>query len=75
MYRADLFVSAGFRLNLTLKSKRHGKFKNEEYPPISSIITLPKNIFAGVIFHSEILIFNIPGLQAHYFFKANEKPA
>lgn len=67
-----LFVPAGFRLNLTLKSKRHGKFKNEEYPPISSIITLPKNIFAGVTFHSEILIFNLPNLKPHYFY--HEKP-
>ncbi|CAG8841727.1 38203_t:CDS:2, partial [Gigaspora margarita] len=43
-----LFVPAGFCLNLTLKSKRLEKFDNGTYPPISSRITLPKNIFPGV---------------------------
>lgn len=68
-----LFVPAGFCLNLTLKSKRCLKFANGEYPPISSRITLPKNIFEGVVFHSEILIFNIPDLQPHYFFSPVSK--
>ena len=68
-----LFVPAGFRLNLTLASKRHAKFEQGQYPPISSIITLPKNIFAGIIFHSEILIFNIPNLQPHYFYSNNHE--
>lgn len=62
-----LFVPAGFCLNLTLKSKRLAKFDNGTYPPIASRITLSKNIFPGVIFHSEILIFNIKGLKNHYF--------
>ncbi len=62
-----LFVPIGFRLNLTLKSKRWLKLTNGTYPPISSLITLPKNIFPGVVFHSEILIFNIKGLKSHYF--------
>jgi N-6 DNA Methylase len=63
-----LFAPIGFRMNLTLESKRHQKFTNGTYPAISSLITLPKNIFPGVTFHSEILIFNIPNLEAHYFF-------
>jgi type I restriction enzyme M protein len=63
-----LFVPAGFCLNLTLESERHRKFDQGEYPPISSRITLPKNIFPSVVFHSEILIFNIPNLQPHYFY-------
>lgn len=62
-----LFVPVGFCLNLTLKSERYLKFVNGAYPPIASRITLPKNIFPGVVFHSEILIFNIPNLQPHYF--------
>jgi type I restriction enzyme M protein len=64
-----LFVPAGFCLNLTLESKRLEKFNNGTYPPISSRITLPKNIFPEVVFHSEILIFNLKGLKAHYFYK------
>ncbi|KLL03745.1 MAG: putative R/M system DNA methylase [Mycoplasmataceae bacterium RV_VA103A] len=64
-----LFVPMGFRANLTLTSKRKMKFETGEYPPIVSFISLPKNIFPGVIFHSEILIFNIKGLEGHYFYK------
>lgn len=62
-----LFAPVGFCSNLTLESKRLEKFENGTYPPIVSRITLPKNIFEGVIFHSEILIFNIKGLKGHYF--------
>ena len=69
-----LFVPAGFCLNMTLQSQRLEKFENGTYPPIVSRITLPKNIFPGVVFHSEILIFNIPSLQAHYFYKPHEPP-
>jgi type I restriction enzyme M protein len=67
-----LFAPIGFRMNLTLQSKRLEKFDNGIYPPIASLIALPKNIFEGVIFHSEILIFNIKGLKSHYFYKPNE---
>jgi len=62
-----LFAPVGFCANLTQESRRFKKFVNGTYPPISSVITLPKNIFEGVIFHSEILIFNIPKLKPHYF--------
>jgi len=63
----------GFCGNLTLSSSRLEKFNNGTYPPIKSVITLPKNIFEGVIFHSEILIFNIPGLKSHYFLPKNHE--
>jgi len=61
-----LFVPMGFRLNRT-------KFNSNHYPPISSIISLPRDIFPQVEFHTEILIFNIKGLQPHYFFKPYEQ--
>ena len=64
-----LFTPIGFRLNLTFESGRYQKLTNGTYPEISSQITLPKNIFPKVIFHSEILIFNIKGLKNHYFYK------
>jgi len=64
-----LFAPYNFRLPWKSDSKRLGKFLRGEYPPIASIISLPtKGLWAGVIFHSEILIFNIPNLQPHYFF-------
>jgi hypothetical protein len=67
-----LFAPIGFRLNLTLQSKRWVKFTAKKYPPITTIISLPKNIFPEIVFHSEILIFNIPNLAPHYFY--HEKP-
>ncbi|AGM25250.1 N-6 DNA methylase [Spiroplasma chrysopicola] len=62
-----MFTPYGFRLNQTVVSKRWQKFLHHTYPEISSIISLPKNIFKNVLFHSEILIFNIKGLKPHYF--------
>ena len=67
------FAPVGFCANLTLNNKRHEKFENGTYPPISSRITLPKNIFEGVVFHSEILIFNLQGLKSHYFLPKNHE--
>jgi len=63
-----LFAPYGLRLNQTIKSSRWQRFTDGTYPPISSIISLPKDIFPSVLFHSEILIFNRPDLQGHYFF-------
>jgi len=64
-----LFTPYGMRFNLTLESRRLERFDNGEYPEITSIITLPKNVYnfdsknieqsdskKGVIFHSEILL-------------------
>ena len=62
-----LFSPYGLRLNLTERSKRWHMFKAGAYPKISCIISLPKNVFDNVLFHSEILIFNVKGLDAHYF--------
>jgi hypothetical protein len=30
-------------------------------------VSLPLDIFPGVEFHAEILIFNVKGIDAHYF--------
>lgn len=60
-----LFAPMGFRLNLTVKSARWNWLKDTI--DIASIISLPKNCFNEVIFHTEILIFNIPELKPHYF--------
>jgi hypothetical protein len=64
-----LFAPYGMRLNQSLSSKRWQKFTNGEYPKISSIIALPKDIYSDVLFHSEILIFYIPDLDPHYFYQ------
>ena len=63
-----MFTPYGFRLNQMTNSKRWQKFINGDYPPITTIISLPKNIFEGILFHSEVLIFNIKNLKGHYFY-------
>ena len=63
-----LFTPYGFRLNQRIGGRRRERFINGEYPPIVSIISLPLDVFKGIVFHSEILIFNIDGLKPHYFY-------
>ena len=63
-----LFTPYGLRLNQCEDSRRWRKFVSGIYPEINSIISLPKNVFDGILFHSEILIFNITGLKGHYFY-------
>jgi hypothetical protein len=62
-----MFTPYGFRLNQSLNSKRWKCFSNGEYPEITSIVSLPKDVFQNVLFHSEILLFNLPQLKGHYF--------
>ena len=68
-----MFTPYGFRLNQSLNSKRWMKFTNDEYPPITGIVALPKDVFKDVLFHSEVLIFNLKLPQAHYFLKNNHE--
>ena len=35
--------------------------------PITSIVTLPHDVFGSVKVHSEILLFNMPKLKPHHF--------
>lgn len=61
-----MIVPHGFRLNLTAKSERY-RWMLFEGPQITSIVSLPHNVFPGVRFHTEILMFNIKGLRPHYW--------
>jgi type I restriction enzyme M protein len=61
-----LFVPMGFRLNQRKKSKRY-KFIRQSGAEITSILSLPIDIFKNVLFHSEVLFFNMEGMKAHYF--------
>jgi hypothetical protein len=64
--RIVLFAPMGMRLNQAKKSLRW-KWMRDECPAITSIVSLPLNAYSGVMFHSEILLFNMPKLQPHYF--------
>lgn len=61
-----LFAPMGLRLNQRQKSKRW-HWLRDCGAEITSIISLPLDVFEGVEFHNEILIFNIKGLKPHYF--------
>jgi len=56
----------GFRLNQRIRSKRWRKVR-DNYPPITSIISLPLDIFEDTQFHCEILCFNCDKFKPHYF--------
>lgn len=65
----------GYVKKIHIESKRYKKFKSGDYPQIKSIISLPLNLYnkmddirENILFHSEILIFNVDGLKPHYFF-------
>ena len=68
-----MFTPYGFRLNQTEVSKRWMKFTSGEYPEITSIVSLPKDVFDGILFHSEVLCFNLPNLKGHYFVEINRR--
>lgn len=59
-----MIVPMGMRLNVRIQSKRWNWMRDTL--DISSIISLPIDCF-GLKFHTEILIFNVPSLKAHYF--------
>jgi hypothetical protein len=61
-----LFCPMGMLLNQRKKSKRW-RWLRDCGADLSSIISLPLDIFDGVEFHNEILIFNVNGLKSHYF--------
>lgn len=60
-----IIVPVGFRFNMRYKSRRRHFLKNE-CPQISSIVSLPLDVFKDVQVFSEVLIFNMPMLDAHY---------
>jgi hypothetical protein len=61
-----MFTPMAMRLDQTSKSSRW-RWLRDHCPPITSIITLPHDAFGSVKVHSEILLFNMPRLEPHYF--------
>ncbi len=61
-----LFVPMGFRLNQRRKSKRF-RWLRDCGAQITSIVSLPLDLFEAVEFHAEVLIFNVEEINAHYF--------
>ncbi len=61
-----LIAHWSFRMDQDKKSSRW-RWLRDECPPITSIITLPHDIWSDAKVHSEILLFNLPKLRSHYF--------
>ena len=61
-----LITPMGMRLHQEKRSKRW-RWLRDEAPPITSIISLPRDAFPTVDYHVEILLFDMPRLKPHYF--------
>jgi hypothetical protein len=60
-----MFAPMGFRLNQRRESKRW-RWLRDCGAEITSIVSLPLDLFEDVEFHAEILIFNIVHIRPHY---------
>lgn len=60
-----MIIPSGLLLNQKINSKRW-KWINQNLE-ITGIMTLPLDIFNGVLFHTNIVFFNIPNIKPHYF--------
>lgn len=61
--RIALFTPVHFRLNNRTGSRRGRAMRDW---PITSIVSLPSDFFAGAEIYAEILLFNMPLLRGHY---------
>tara|TARA_R110000824_G_scaffold141620_6_gene308357 strand:+ start:1922 stop:2467 length:546 start_codon:yes stop_codon:yes gene_type:complete len=61
-----LITPMGFRLNQRYRSKRWLNMR-DNYPDITSIISLPLDCFANTLFHCEVLVYNLDLHKNHYF--------
>jgi hypothetical protein len=61
-----LITPMGLRLNIRVDGARYQWMKQNNIR-ITSILSLPLNAFKGVLFHSEVLFFNILGVEPHYW--------
>lgn len=61
-----LFATHRVRLG-SYASSADWRWCRDEWPPITSIVSLPRGVFPGVNETVEILLFRTPHLQSHYF--------
>ncbi len=62
-----LFAPMGMILNQRMHSTRWKTLRDNKHAKITGRIALPLNIFRGVEFHTEILLFNLRQLKPHYW--------
>lgn len=61
-----LFAPMGMLLNQRLRSSRWKRLRDNA-PEITSIVSLPLDVFPDVEFHNLVLLFNMPDLPGHHF--------
>lgn len=61
-----LIAPMGLRLNQRSRSRRW-RWLRDQAPPITGIVSLPLDVFRGVAFHTEILLFDLGRLPPHCF--------
>ena len=62
-----MIAPMGFRLNQHQSSTRWQKYRDSK-ARITSIMSLPRDVFEGVDFHCEVLFWNMSGLNPHYWY-------
>lgn len=62
----------GFRLNQSKGSARAQWLSESNAPKIMSIISCPRDMYDKTQFHSEIILFNIPKVEPHYWMSEEE---
>jgi len=62
-----MITGDNFLNNNRLKSKRLIDISNSNYQ-ITTIITLPLDVFEGVLFNTQVLFFNMDKLKPHYIY-------
>ena len=62
------FVPFSFRLHYRFKNNIKMDNSGADFPDITSIVSLPINIFNDYFIYAEILIYNINNLKPHYYF-------
>lgn len=66
-----LIAPMGYRLNQRIRSVRYKELRNS-LAKITSIVSLPLDVFPSVEFHCEVLLFNIPNIVPHLFLTFEE---
>lgn len=66
-----LFATHRVRLG-SYASGQDWRWCRDEWPPITSIVSLPRGVFKGVNETIEVLIFRAPRLSPHYFLGAKD---
>lgn len=70
---AYIITPMGFRLNQRTVSHRRNKYIRDTVNIITGIVSYPIDVFPETLYHSEALIWNVPGIPAHTWGAQSDK--